>query len=107
MEDPEDLTSDGQVDPCLAGEREQGGSGAYAFGDHAHARQNFAYLAAFAQLDAYLAIAAERARASKHQIAEARETHQRFGFRAQRLGQAGQSGKAPRDPPSKPVGAEA
>src|ERR1700688_1223055 len=65
------LLGDRQVDLCFTGQRKQRRGGAHPFRNHAHAGENFGKRAALAQLDAHLAIAAKRAGARKHQIAQA------------------------------------
>ena len=61
-----DLLRDGHFYSGFAREGQERSGGAYTFGDHACAREDFAERAALAQLYAYLTITAQRARAGEH-----------------------------------------
>src|SRR6266581_9759084 len=81
------LLGNRHFDLMFAGQRQQRLGGVHALGHHAHIREDFAQSSPFAQLDSDKAIAAERARASEHQIAQPRQSAERFRPRSQRHGQ--------------------
>jgi hypothetical protein len=79
MEDGGHLLSDGHLYAMALGEAESSGGGADAFGNFAvEASEDFRKLAAFAELDAYGAVAREAARAGEDEIADAGEAGHGF-----------------------------
>src|ERR1700687_782835 len=81
-----DLFGDGHFDLVLAGQSQQRRGRFHAFGDHAHVREDLRKAAAFAELDADMAVPAERPGASEDKIAQPSETAERFWTRPQRHG---------------------
>jgi hypothetical protein len=55
-------------------ERKRRGSSFHAFGDHFHARENFAELTATGQLNAHVTVPAQRSRTGQYQIAQPAQT---------------------------------
>ena len=86
MEDRVDLFGDRQFDVVLSRQSQQRRGGVHAFGHHAHVRANLVERAALAKLDAHVAVTAERSCAGEDEIAQARQSAERFRPCAQRHG---------------------
>ena len=65
------LRRDRQLDAVARAERERGAGRLHAFGDHLHAGEDLGERPAARQLDADVPVAAQRARAGQHEIAQA------------------------------------
>ena len=88
VEDAVDLLGDGEFEVVFFCQREEGGGGADAFGDHGHACKDLLQGAALAEFESDAAVAALSAVAGEDEVAHACQATERFGFTAKSYDEA-------------------
>ena len=107
MQDGVDLLGDRHFHAHLAAQLKRRRRGLHTLGNHVHAVDDVLESGATAKLDANPSIAAQGAGTGQHQVTEARQPHQRRGYRAACYGEGAELLQAAGDERSTRVGTEA